>query len=270
VSGERPEGRSSGADGGDAGEGSTIRSGFGTETQYRTARDVLTRVERDGRLEAVRQRLGRVTVAALGAALVALNLSPGGLSGLVLSLWGYVGLGLGLLGGLVWLATGRFRDGDLERPDDGGNGNGNTGVTVDLGTVGAPLLALLADGTGRSTGLRLLWSLLLGEGSLPAADAVAAGPGVDKTDVARLRRSLTRAAWLSVGLVAVDLFVRYGPVDAVVALLAGGAVREPTLPSMPTLAPLGGLSTVEWVLVLVAVAVGGGLVGLVLAVTRKR
>jgi hypothetical protein len=234
--------------------------GFGSDGDYRRARALFAALERDGRLDGVVRRSKRLAGAGLVVALVAYDLSPGGLSGAILDVWGLVAFAVAVLGVLVWLAASAFRNGELDAPDGG--------ATVDLETVGAPVLVSLADRTHTSAGTRLLWSLLLGEATLPAASAVAAGTDtVDDAEVRRLRRSLERAAQASVVVVAVDLALRFVGVEAVAGLFSGGEV--PSLPSPAGLADLLALSPAAWLAVFVAVLVGGGLVGLALAVAFK-
>lgn len=234
---------------------------------YRRARELFRTLEREGHLDGVVRRSKRFAAGGLAVALVAYGVAPGGVSGVILDVWGLVAFGFAVLGLLVWLAASAFRADELDAPK-----TVEGGVSVDLETVGAPLLVSLADRTHTSAGVRLLWSLLLGEATLPAASAVASETDtIAEADVRRLRRSLRRAAWASVAVVAVDLTLRVVTVETVLGLLSGGVTTggSPSVPTLAGLADLLALPPAAWLAVFAAVLVGGGLVGLLLAVSRK-
>ncbi len=247
--------------------GSGASSAFGTSAEYTRAQAFFATLERDGHLDGVVRRSKRLVVAGLVVALLAYDFSPGGLSGVILDLWGMLAFGFAALGLAIWLAASAFERGELgvpESTDDGG--------TLDLETVGAPLLVSLADRTHTSAGVRLLWSLLLGEATLPAASAVAAETNaVTEQDVARLRRVLTQAAVASVAVVGVDLLVRVVGITTVLRLgTRGGTGELPSPPGLAQFVELLTLSPAGWLAVFLAALVVGGVVGLGLAVTFKR
>lgn len=241
------------------------RTEFGTASGYERARELFAALERDGHLDSVVRRAKRAAGGGLVVALFAYGVSPGGLTGAVLDVWALVAVGFAGLGLLVWLAASAFAEGELAAPDAT-----DAGVTLDLETVGAPLLVAMADRTNTSAGVRLLWSLLLGEATLPAAAAAADETDtVASGDVARLRRTLRWAAVASVVAVAGDLLLRVVGLEPVLALLAGGGSDLPPLPGLAGLGELLALSPGAWLAVFAAVLVVGSVVGLAFAVSMK-
>jgi hypothetical protein len=237
-----------------------------TDAEYERPRELFRTLDRQGHLRGVVRRSKRVGLAGLVVALFAYNLSPGGISGVILDAWGVVALGFAVLGLLVWLAASAFTDGEFDRSE----ATTGDGVGLDIETLGAPLLVSLADRTHRSAGARLLWSLLLGAETLPAASAVATESDTVATeDVVRLRRTLERAAKASVVVVAVDLTLRLVTVETALGLLSGEGSTGVGLPSVARLGELLALSPAAWLVVFAGVLVLGGVVGLVLAVSSK-
>lgn len=246
----------------------------GREGDLEMAREVLSRLDRDGYLAGARQRSKRLAVIGIGGAIAAFTLPFEGLTATILGLWAYVGFGIGGLGLVLWLAINEFRAGGFERQgfDDGSEAVVDREVLIT--SFGALLLAWFVRATRQSAGARVLWSVLLGEESLPVVDAVAdERHDVDADAVRKYNRLLSRAVQVSVAVVSLDLFLRHAPTDAIISYLAtGGQAPTPAFgaPSVPAIGILESLSTPEWVAIFIGLLVLGGVVGLGLAVTLKR
>ncbi len=104
------------------------------------------------------------------------------------------------------------------------------------------------------------------EGSLSVVDDVAAeSHHADDDTIRRHNRLFRRGAQVSVGVVTIDLLVRYVPLRSIIRSVTSSG-QSPS----PAFETVGSLSSADSILVLTGVLVVGSVVGLVLAVTLKR
>lgn len=247
---------------------------IGNEGDWEAARDLLGYLEDYERWEAIQGRLKRLAGISLGGAAAVFILPVSGLAGVILSLWSIVGLGFGSLSLFLWVSMNRYTQGAFEAPDVEDGSEIDVDREVIFLVLAVLILAWFVRATRHSARARVLWSLLMGEASLRAVDAVAEERHqVDDADMQTLNRKVTRAAQLSVGLIGIDLFIRYAPTDAIIFWLATGGqspsweIGGPTLPAVDI---CGSLSSLEWIGVFAGLLVVGAVVGVVLAVTFKR
>jgi hypothetical protein len=225
--------------------------------------EVYERWDRTGRLEAVRERLFGVAVAGvLAAVLLSLVPDAGALTPAVVGLVRVAGLGLAVAAYSVRTA--------LENPDRLREADFENELVVALGTSA---LGGLYGATRESAPAVLAWRLLFRESPRERSEygtdpTTGSGGRVDEAAVAAWRSRLGAGAVALLAVVVVEQLTAGIGVDRLVELLAGAgggsAPGHPGLdgPAVPEFSPGATVA------LLVGAVVVGGLIGLLLAVSR--
>lgn len=215
----------------------TISDGsIDTEALRETARPVLTTWQYDVALAGVRRRLQGILGAGLLVIAIELLLSPGGITGTLISLWFWLSLPMVALVGCLLVL--------LRDPAAGIDSFQDNGILATAGLVS--LVGLIHASRFNPYG-RVLWELLFG-GEHPDDDSYEFGGDnapVDLSGVARIRRYVWFAIVGSAAIILIEQVVRND--------VFGSGVFEGVLGTDP--GPL------EWVLLGLALLVGGIILG---------
>lgn len=194
-------------------------------------------------LSAVRRRLRAIFGTSLLVVVVTLFFDPGGLTGLLLTVWVLLSLPIAAVTACLLVL---LRDPAGAREVWWENGT--------LATVGLLSIAALARGSQTGPAGRAAWQLLFGSDPPVESDYrfETDESDVDLRAVARIRRYVRYAVVGSVALIVAEAVVRFGALEP---LLAGTLGAEP--------GPIG------WVLFAAGAAVLGGVIGAIGAVTAR-
>lgn len=215
-------------------EGSPRKTGI-----RETALPVIRRWERDGTIESVRSRVRSLFGAGLLVVAIQLFLDPGGLTGMLISLWFLLSLPVVAVASLLLLT--------LRQPRRAREVWWEDGPLVTLGLV--MLATLVRSGRTSPTG-RAVWQLAFDEDG-PDDDSrlFGAESTVDVSGVSRLRRYLLYAILGSVAVILLES-----------TLLRGGVAAVSV--------PVSVTGPVEWAALFAAALVVGSILGFFLKVTR--
>lgn len=252
-----------GSDGDGSTGGLTDASGsFDQDAVKDVALPVLDRWTSERTIGDVRRRLRWILVASALVVVLGLVYEPPGLTGFLLQIWTLASVPIAALSGAVY-AT-------VRNPKQARSVWWDSGLLV---TVGLIAIAALAQSGQRSAYGRAAWQLLFGDDSPTGVDYRfdRADDTVDLSSVAEIRRQARNVIAISLLIAGLDTIARrFGDelVAIVVAVISGDPVSAPgadPLPAIPFLTPSNPL---EYVLLVLATAIVGVVIGFFVALRR--
>jgi hypothetical protein len=224
---------------------------------------VLERWSRERTIDRVRRRLGWIAAASAFVVLLGLVTEPPGLTGLLLQVWTLASVPIGAIAAALY-AT-------VRNPRQARDVWWDSGLLV---TVGLISMAVLAQSGQRSAYGRAAWQLLFGDDSPSGVDYGFTSDADDDVDLERVAvfrkrvRTLVGASLLVAGLETTGRLYGDEIVAVVVALATGDGVEGGGSTPLPTVPFIDPSNPVEYLVLVLAAAVVGVVVGFFVAIRR--